>query len=103
MAKLVASLLEAPASRFFAVCGIIAVPDRLEEGVGEAEVEDIHDRLFPEEVVNVKDRVFREHRVRDAVELARGGQIATEWLFDDDARVLGHARVTKPLDHCFEE
>ena len=40
---------------------IIAIPDRFQERIGEAEIEDIHDRLFSEEVIDAKDRVFREH------------------------------------------
>ena len=30
--------------------------------------------------------------VRDAIELARRGEVAAERLFDDDARVVGAAR-----------
>ena len=82
---------------------VVAVPDRLEERIGEAEIEDIHDRLLPEEVIDAEDRVFRKHRVRDAVELPRRGQVASERLFDDDARMLGQVRGTEPFDHRLEE
>ena len=68
---------------------VVAVPDRLQERIGEAEIEDIHDSLFPEEVVDAKDRVLREYRPRHVIELAGGGQVAPERLFDNDARMLG--------------
>ena len=82
---------------------VVAIPDRLQERIGEAEIEDIHDRLLSEEVVDAEDRVFREHRVRDVVELPRGGQIASERLFDNDARMLGQVRGAKPFDDGLEE
>ena len=82
---------------------VVAVPDRFQEGIGEAEIEDIHDRLLPQEVIDAEDRVFRERRARDAVELPRGGQVASERLFDNDARMLGQVRGAKPFDHRLEE
>src|SRR5450759_4432517 len=81
----------------------IAVPDRLEEGIGEAEIKDVHDRLLAEEVIDAEDRIFREHRPRDAIELPRRGQVASEWFFDDDARVLGQARGAEPFDNRREQ
>jgi hypothetical protein len=48
---------------------VIAVPDGLEERVGEAEVEDVHDRFLAEEVIDAEDGVFGEDRVRDGVQL----------------------------------
>ena len=41
--------------------------------------------------------------VRDAVELPRGGQVASERLFDNDARMLGQVRGAEPFDHRLEE
>ncbi len=54
-------------------------------------------------MVDAEDRVFREHRLRDAVELSRGRQVAPERLFDDDARPVGQTRSPKPLDDRREE
>ena len=81
---------------------VVAVPDRLEERIGEAEIEDVHDRFLPEEVIDAEDRVFREHRPRDAVKLARG-QVASERLFDDDTPMLGQVSGTEPFDNRLEE
>ena len=41
--------------------------------------------------------------LRDAVELPRGGQVASERLFDDDARMIGQVRGAEPCDHRREE
>ena len=41
--------------------------------------------------------------LRDVVELPRGGQVASERLLDDDARMLGQVRGTEPFDHRLEE
>jgi len=54
-------------------------------------------------VVDAEDRVFREHRVRDPIEFLRGGQVTSERLFDNDARMLGQVRATESFDHCLEE
>ena len=35
--------------------------------------------------------------LRDAVELPRGGQVAAERLFDDDARILSQFRAHRAL------
>ena len=82
---------------------VVSVPDRFQEGVGKAEIEDIHDRLLAEEVVDAEDRVFREHRPRHAVKLLRRGQVSAERLFDNNARILSQFRGTEPLDHRLEE
>jgi hypothetical protein len=63
---------------------VIAVPDRFEERIGETEIEDIHDRLLPEIVVDAKDRVFRKHRQGDAVELPCRDQVTPKRFLDDN-------------------
>ena len=50
---------------------------------------DIHDRLLGKEVIDTEDRVFREYRMGNAVQFLSRGQIASEWLFDDDPRTRG--------------
>ena len=45
---------------------VVAIPDRLQERIGKAEIEDVHDRFLAEEVVDAENRVFREHRLCDA-------------------------------------
>ncbi len=82
---------------------IVAVPDRFEERIGETEVEDVHDRLLAEEVIDAEDRIFGEDAARDAVERARGAKIAPERLFDDDARIAGETGAAEPFDHRLEQ
>ena len=48
---------------------VVAVPDRLEERVGEPEVEDVLDRLLAEVVVDPEDVLLGEDRVEHLVEL----------------------------------
>src|SRR6185312_9022040 len=82
---------------------VVPVPDRLEEGVGETEVKEVHDLLPAEKVVDTEDRGLRERCPQDAVELPRRGEIAPEWLLDDDARATGQSFATEPLDHGREQ
>ena len=49
----------------------VAVPDRLEDRVGEPEGEDVLDRLLAQVVVDPVDGVFVEDFLHDLVELAR--------------------------------
>ncbi len=81
---------------------VVAIPDRFQERIGKAEVEDVHDRLLPQEMIDPEDRVLGEHRPRDGVEFARGGQIAAERLFDDDPRVVRQTGSADPLNHRLE-
>src|SRR3569833_3312651 len=70
---------------------IVAIPDRFEKRIGETEIEDVHDRLFPEKMIDAENVVFAEHRQRDAIELARRDKVASERFFDDDAPALAAA------------
>src|SRR4029079_9204474 len=78
-------------------------PDRLQERISEAEIENVHDRFLAEEVVDPEYRIFREHRLCDAIELPRGGQVATERLLDDHARMVGQAGGAQPFDYGCKE
>ncbi len=82
---------------------VVAVPDRLEKGVGEAEVQDVHDRLLAQEVIDAEDRVLGEGAARDPVELARRGQVAAERLFDDDPPAFGQPGGVEAADDRGEQ
>ena len=71
----------------------VAVPDRLEQAVGEAEGEDVLRRLLAEEVVDAEDLVFGEHLVQLGVQRDRAFQVGAERLLHDDARALDQARL----------
>ena len=51
------------------VVHIVGVPERLEQLVGEAQRQDVLHRLLAQVVVDPEDRVRREHRLDDVVEL----------------------------------
>ena len=68
------------------VVDVVAVPDRLEQAVGEAKREDVLHALFAQEVVDAKDLVLVERGVQDPVERACRRQVTTERLFDDQLR-----------------
>src|SRR6187401_2159588 len=50
-------------------------------------------------MVDTENRIFREHRLCNAIEFPRGGQVATERLLDDHARMFGQARAAQPFDY----
>ena len=70
------------------VVDVVRVPDRLEQLVGEAQREEVLDRLLAEVVVDPEDRVRREDRLDDVVELARRLEVVAERLLDDDPAPL---------------
>ena len=47
----------------------VAIPDRLEQAVGEAERQDVLRRLLAEEVIDAEDLLLGEHLVQLGVEL----------------------------------
>jgi hypothetical protein len=61
---------------------VLAVPDRLEQGVREAEVDDVLHRLLAEKVVDAEEALLGEDRGQPGS--TRGG-VGAEWLFHDQA------------------
>ena len=57
------------------VVDVVAVPDGLEDAVGEAEDEDVLNGLFAEVVIDAEDLVFGEDLVDLVVELAGGFEV----------------------------
>src|SRR5215472_7089601 len=80
---------EALRHRDLDVLDVVAIPDRLEERVGEPEVEDVLHRLFAEVVVDAIDALLGEHAVQHAAELPRRSEVPPEGFLDDDAPVRG--------------
>ena len=68
-----------------------------DERIGEAEVEEIQDRLLAEVVVDAEDRVFGEEPMQHAVQFPGRGQVAAERLFHDHAGILGAAGLRQPF------
>src|SRR5215207_9912337 len=75
---------------------MVAVPQRLEHRVGEAEDEQVLHRLLAEVVVDAVDLLLVEPAVHERVELARRGEVAPERLLDDEARPALARRLVEP-------
>ena len=71
---------------------VVAVPDRLQERIGEAEIEQVLHRLLAEIVVDAEDRVLGEDRRAASRLSARAEAVAPERLLDDDAGVAARSR-----------
>ena len=76
----------------------IAVPDRLEQAVGEAEGENVLRRLLAEKMIDAEDLILGEDLVQFVVERDRALKIGAERLFHDDARPLGEIGLRHQLD-----
>jgi hypothetical protein len=78
------------------VVDVVGVPDRLEQLVGEAQRQEVLHRLLAEVVVDAEDRVRREDRLDDRVELTGAGEIVPERLLDDHPTPRSTVRVGQP-------
>ena len=76
----------------------IAIPDRLEQAIGEPEGENVLRRLLAEEVVNAEDLILAEDLVQVGVELFRALQVDPERLLHDDARAVDEASLGQRPD-----
>ena len=78
---------------------MLAVPDRLEHPVREAQREDVLHGFLAEEVVDPEDLRLVEDAVDDRVERASRGKVGAERLFQDDPPVACQtARAQRPGD-----
>ena len=82
---------------------VVAVPDGLEDRVGEAQEEDLGDAELPEVVVDAVELALVEVLVHLRGQRARRLEVVAEGLLDHDARVRGEARAGQALDHGAEE
>ena len=70
-------------SRDLNVVDMVAVPQRLEDAVGETQHQDVLDRFFAEKVIDPIDLVFGQHLEDLRVEGLGRCQVMPERLFDD--------------------
>ena len=75
---------------------VLAIPAGLNQRVGKAEINEVQYRLLAEIVVDAEDGRFGKGLVKRAVQLLGRGEIATEWLFHDDARIFRTAGLSQP-------
>ena len=81
----------------------VAVPERLEERIREAEEHHVLHRPLPEIVVDAEDAILAEGREQDLVERLRRGEAAPERFLHDDPRARGTAGVRDLLHHDTED
>ena len=77
---------------------VVAVPHRLEERVGEAEVQQVLHRLLAEVMIDAKDAALGEVLVQRHIELPGALEIAAEGLLHHHAGALSGGRG-QVLDH----
>ncbi len=77
----------------------VAVPERLQKGVGEAEVEEVLHRLLAEVVVDAENGLLVEDRQERGIERDRRGEVAPERLLDDHAGAFGAAGAAELSGH----
>ena len=80
----------------------VAVPDRLEEGIGEAEIQQVLHRFLAEIMIDPEDLVLVKYQMQHAIEPARGGEIASERLLDHQTGAVGGAGLLEALHHRLE-
>jgi hypothetical protein len=80
-----------------------AVPEGLQEGVGESKEEHVVHRPLAEIVVDPENRRLVEGSEQDPVELPRGSDVVAERLLDDDASAVRAARLAELLHDQLEE
>ena len=82
---------------------VVPVPDRLEDRVLEAEVEDLVQPHLPEVVVDPEELRLVDVLVQLGSERARRFEVVAERLLDHDARALRQAGVGELLHHAPEQ
>ena len=82
---------------------VVPVPDRLEHGVREPEVDDLLRPHLPEVVVDPEELGLVDVLVELVGEGSRRLEIVPERLLDDDAGILRQADFGEPLDDRPEE
>ena len=80
-----------------------AVPQRLEQRVGEAQHHQVLHRLFAEIVIDAVDLPLREHLADRLVDGARGGQILAQRLFQHQPRDRRHQLATAQVGRGWAE
>src|SRR5262249_152260 len=64
---------------------VVAIPERFQERIGEAEEEQVVHRPLAQVMVDAEDRLLVEGAEQRAIERLRREEIMTERFFNDDA------------------
>ena len=81
------------------VVDVLAVPDRLEQPVGEAEGQDVLGRLLAQEVVDPEDLVVVEDLAHQRVQLTGAVEVGPERLLHDDPGPVGEPGLPEGPHH----
>src|ERR1035438_333213 len=82
---------------------VIAIPDRLEKRIGEAEVQEILHGFLAQIVIDAKDRCLVENFMQSGIQRLRALKVAAEGLLDDDSRVVRASGFCEALHHAREQ
>src|SRR5580704_16127114 len=78
------------------VVDVIAVPDRLEQAIGEAQHQDVLDRFLSKVMIDAIDLMLVKNFEQLAIELLCGSEISAEWLLEDHAAPAAVALAGEP-------
>ena len=86
---------------------VVAVPNRLEDGVGEPQHQDVLHGLLAQVMIDAIDLVFVENAMHGFVQALRRIGVAAERLFDDDpprpVHFVGQSASAEALHRLFVE
>src|SRR6185312_17320586 len=82
---------------------VVAVPQRLEDGVGEPEKQDAQGRFLAEEMVNAQDLPLVEEIAQFGVQGPGRRQVVAERLFHHHPAPLDQAGAGQALNHAAEQ
>src|ERR1022692_4196959 len=85
------------------VLDVIAIPDRLEKRIGEAEVQKVLHRFLAQVVIDTKYRCLVENFMKGSIQRLRALKVAAEGFLDDDSRVIRASGFCEALHHAREQ
>src|SRR5262249_43637770 len=81
----------------------MAIPERFQERIGEAEEEHVVHRPLAQVMIDAEDRLLVEGAEQGAVKLLRREAIVTKRFFNNDARVVRASSFAQLFHHCLEQ
>src|SRR5690242_8548549 len=82
---------------------MMAIPERFQERIGEAEEEQVVHRQLAQVMVDAEDRLLVEGAEQRAVERLCREEIVTEWFFNDDASAVRTSSFAQLFHHHPEQ
>src|SRR5262245_31205983 len=82
---------------------MVAIPERFQARIGEAEEEHVVHRPLAQVMVDAKDRLLVEGTEQGTVERLRREEIVTERFFNNDARAVRASSFAQLFHNCLEQ